>query len=148
MEYATFRKWLAERGCRFDTQSEKRGEGYGTVTIHRAGRTAELPLVGASHNLDPLRFAKSAKHSASIGPNFSVRRAVSEATSVGGLYHYFENAGAMSAFGPKRTFKKRHTMSAFWGKADIGIVEHNDRLWLLSGLSPAIPGKSMSSRPR
>jgi hypothetical protein len=53
MEYATFRKWLAEHGCRFDTQSEKRGEGHGTVTIHRAGRTAELPLVGASHNLDP-----------------------------------------------------------------------------------------------
>ena len=52
-EYATFRKWLAEHGCRFDTQSEKRGEGHGTVTIHRAGRTAELPLVGASHNLDP-----------------------------------------------------------------------------------------------
>ena len=53
MEYATFRKWLAEHGCRFDTQSEKRGEGHGTVTIHHAGRTAELPLVGASHNLDP-----------------------------------------------------------------------------------------------
>ena len=34
-------------------KSEKRGEGHGTVTIHRAGRTAELPLVGASHNLDP-----------------------------------------------------------------------------------------------
>jgi hypothetical protein len=45
MEYATFRKWLAEHGCRFDTQS--------TVTIHRAGWTAELPLIGASHNLDP-----------------------------------------------------------------------------------------------
>ena len=53
MEYATFRKWLAEHECRFDTQSEKRGEGHGTVTIHRAGRTAELPLVGTSHNLDP-----------------------------------------------------------------------------------------------
>ncbi|MGC1766497.1 MAG: hypothetical protein WA769_26665 [Pseudolabrys sp.] len=53
MEYATFRKWLAEHGCRFDTQSEKRGEGHGTVTIHRAGRTTELPLVGASRNLDP-----------------------------------------------------------------------------------------------
>jgi len=27
------------------------------------------------------------------------------------------------------------------GKPDIGIVEHNDRLWLLSGLSRAIyPG--------
>ena len=80
MEYATFRKWLAEHGCRFDTQSEKRGEGHGTVTIHRAGRTAELPLVGARHNLDRVRFAKSAKHSASIGPNFPVRRAPSEAT--------------------------------------------------------------------
>jgi hypothetical protein len=53
MEYVTFRKWLAEHGCRFDTQSEKRSEGHGTVTIHRAERTAELPLVGASHNLDP-----------------------------------------------------------------------------------------------
>ena len=53
MVYATFRKWLAEHGCRFDTQSEKRGEGHGTVTIHRAGRTTELPLVGASRNLDP-----------------------------------------------------------------------------------------------
>ena len=29
MEYATFRKWLAEHGCRFDTQSEKRGEVMG-----------------------------------------------------------------------------------------------------------------------
>ena len=48
-----FRKWLAEHGCPFDTQSEKRGEGHGTVTIHRSGRTAELPLVGATHNLGP-----------------------------------------------------------------------------------------------
>ncbi len=53
MQSATFRKWLAERGCRFDLHEQKRGEGHGTVTIHRAGRTAELPLVGASHNLDP-----------------------------------------------------------------------------------------------
>jgi hypothetical protein len=53
MENATFRKWLTEQGCHFDTQGEKRGEGHGTVTIHRVGRTAELPLVGASHNLDP-----------------------------------------------------------------------------------------------
>jgi hypothetical protein len=53
MEIATFRKWLAEHGCRFDAQREKRGEGRGTVTIHRLGRTAELPLVGANHELDP-----------------------------------------------------------------------------------------------
>jgi hypothetical protein len=37
MEYRTFRKWLAEHECRFDAQSEKREEGHGTVTIHRAG---------------------------------------------------------------------------------------------------------------
>jgi hypothetical protein len=53
MEYATFRKWLTDQGCRFDTQQEKRGEGHGTVTIHREGRTAELPLVGSLHELDP-----------------------------------------------------------------------------------------------
>ena len=53
MENATFRKWLTEHGCRFDTQRKERGEGHGTVIIHRAGRTAELPLVGASQKLDP-----------------------------------------------------------------------------------------------
>jgi hypothetical protein len=35
-----------------------------------------------------VRFAKSAKHSASIGPNFLGRRAASEATSVGGPKTY------------------------------------------------------------
>ncbi len=53
MEYATFREWLDKRACRFDTQLEGRGEGHGTVTIHRQGRTAELPLVGSRHELDP-----------------------------------------------------------------------------------------------
>jgi hypothetical protein len=47
MELATFRKWLAEHGGRFDTLPEKRGGGHETLTIHRAGRIAELPLVGA-----------------------------------------------------------------------------------------------------
>lgn len=53
MEYATFRTWLAERGCRFDTQQEERGDGHTAVTIHREGRTAVLPLVGSRHDLDP-----------------------------------------------------------------------------------------------
>ncbi len=53
MEYGTFKLWLTERGCRFDTQPEQRGDGHGTVTIHRGGRTAELLLVGARHELDP-----------------------------------------------------------------------------------------------
>ena len=39
MESATFRKWLAERGCRFDQhEHEKRGEGQVIVTVHREGR--------------------------------------------------------------------------------------------------------------
>ena len=53
MEYATFREWLTEHGCRFDTQHEERGQGHGTMTIHRERRTAELPLVGSGHELDP-----------------------------------------------------------------------------------------------
>ena len=51
MEYATFRHWLTEQGCRFDTQSEERGDGHGSVVIHREGRIAELPLVGVRHQL-------------------------------------------------------------------------------------------------
>lgn len=53
MENATFRKWLAEHGCRLDAQREKRGEGHGTMVIHREGRTAELTLVGSRQDLDP-----------------------------------------------------------------------------------------------
>ena len=53
MEYGTFKRWLTERGCHFDTQPEERGLGHGTVTIHREGRTAELLLVGARHELNP-----------------------------------------------------------------------------------------------
>lgn len=53
MEYATFREWLTKHGCRFDTQPKERGEGHGTLMIHREGRTAELPLVGPRQQLDP-----------------------------------------------------------------------------------------------
>jgi mRNA interferase HicA len=54
MESATFRKWLADRGCRFD-QHKHRGprKGHAIVTVHRDGRVAELPLVGSRQHLDP-----------------------------------------------------------------------------------------------
>ena len=78
-----------------------------------------------------VQSAKSAKHSASIGLNFPDRRGASKATSVGGLYHYFENAGAIAALGSKRTLELSSTMTAM----------------APSGLSRAIPGK-LSSRPR
>ena len=83
MEYSTFRTWLAERGCRFDTQSKERGEGHGTVTIHRAGRTTELPLVGESHNLDASSVRQVCE---ALGLDWSKLpgpEAASEAASVG-----------------------------------------------------------------
>jgi hypothetical protein len=53
MELPTFRKWLTDHGCRFDTLPEKRGKGHETLTIQREGRIAKLPLVGARQDLDP-----------------------------------------------------------------------------------------------
>jgi hypothetical protein len=52
MDIDTFRTWLAERGCHFDTLGHHRGTGHGLLTIHRQGYTAELPLTGAHNHLD------------------------------------------------------------------------------------------------
>jgi len=65
MEYGTFKLWLTERGCRFDTQPEQRGDGHGTVTIHREGQNC-CKLARAT-NLTRIRFAEFAKHSTSNG---------------------------------------------------------------------------------
>ena len=53
MESAAFRKWLADRGCRFDRHHEQRHEGHVVVTAHRDGRKAEVPLGGSRQALDP-----------------------------------------------------------------------------------------------
>ena len=52
MESATFKKWLAVQGCRFDTVSEKRGTGHATVTIHCKDRKADVPMGGPRQRLD------------------------------------------------------------------------------------------------
>lgn len=52
MESATFHKWLADRGCRFDTVSEQRGLGHATVTVHHNGHTAQVHMGGPRQNLD------------------------------------------------------------------------------------------------
>ena len=45
MESATFRKWLAEHGCRFDPHKHhRRGQGAVMITAHRQGRTARVPV--------------------------------------------------------------------------------------------------------
>jgi hypothetical protein len=54
MQSATFRKWLAEQGCRFDYyEHQKRGEGHVMVTVHREGRTSQAPLGGSHKDIDP-----------------------------------------------------------------------------------------------
>ena len=56
MESATFRKWLAERGCTFDQHPTAQGaHGTASVTAHREGRKAVIPLVGSRKRLDPLQ---------------------------------------------------------------------------------------------
>lgn len=53
MESATFRKWLAEQGCRFDRhEHQQRHSGHVMVTVHRDGRKAEVPLGGSRQILD------------------------------------------------------------------------------------------------
>jgi hypothetical protein len=53
MESATFRKWLADRGCHFDHhEHQQRGKGQMMVTVHREGRKTEVPLGGSHQVLD------------------------------------------------------------------------------------------------
>ena len=61
MESATFRKWLAERGCRFDQhEHEKRGEGQVIVTcIEKAARRRCLASVGGRVKVAALKRAFS-----------------------------------------------------------------------------------------
>lgn len=59
MESATFRTWLADRGCRFDHHEEKRGEGHVIVVVHREGRKVEVPL-GGSHQILDARVVRHA----------------------------------------------------------------------------------------
>jgi len=54
MKSETFRKWLAERDCRFDHRKhQERGKGPVVVTVHREGRIAKAPLSISHQDLDP-----------------------------------------------------------------------------------------------
>ena len=53
MESRTFRNWLAERGCHFDSHDQEgRTHGHPAVTVHREDRSAKLPLLGLHEDLD------------------------------------------------------------------------------------------------
>jgi hypothetical protein len=69
MEPATFRQWLEQRGCRIDGgMPEGRGQGHTVVTVHRDGRTAQLPLGGSRKALD---FATEQAICESLGLDWS-----------------------------------------------------------------------------
>jgi hypothetical protein len=69
MESATFRKWLAERGCAFDQHATGRGtHGIASVTAHREGSKAVIPLVGSPKRLDP-RQVKEIVESLGLDPS-------------------------------------------------------------------------------
>jgi hypothetical protein len=54
MESATFRRWLAEQGCRFDQhEHEHRHQGPVMVTVHREERNTQVPLGGSRKDIDP-----------------------------------------------------------------------------------------------
>lgn len=69
MESSTFRKWLAERGCAFDQHASGPGtHGIASVTAHREGRKAVIPLVGSRKRLDP-RQVKEIVESLGLDPS-------------------------------------------------------------------------------
>lgn len=54
MESATFRKWLAERGCRFEAGRDTvEAAGHAHVIVHRGNKKATLPNIGTKTALDP-----------------------------------------------------------------------------------------------
>lgn len=53
MESATFRRWLAERGCRFESGKDTGDtHGHAYVTVRRGDRRAILPDIGTRKALD------------------------------------------------------------------------------------------------
>jgi len=53
MRSDTFRAWLAEQGCEFQSHKQHgRSRGHLEVTVQHEGRTSRLPLGGGHEDLD------------------------------------------------------------------------------------------------
>ena len=53
MRSDTFRKWLEDRGCRFEQHVRGTGgAGHSALTVRRGPLSATLPLVGTKQDLD------------------------------------------------------------------------------------------------
>ena len=83
MESATFRKWLTERGCRFDRhEHQKQGDGQVIVTVHGEGPQRRRSLLEARARSLTLGWcAGRAKSLALNGRSCQGRRVKSEAAS-------------------------------------------------------------------
>jgi hypothetical protein len=54
MESATFRRWLADRGCSFEAGKDTvKTHGHAYVTVRLGNRKSVLPGVGTQKRLDP-----------------------------------------------------------------------------------------------
>ncbi len=68
MESTTFRKWLAQQGCRLDHgEHDRRHKGPVIVTVHREGRKAEVPL-GHSHQILDAHLVRRACEELGLDP--------------------------------------------------------------------------------
>lgn len=47
-----FRKWLEDKGCRFDTHEKGKGGGNASLVIKLGAKRSVLPLVGTHKDLD------------------------------------------------------------------------------------------------
>jgi hypothetical protein len=79
MESATFRKWLAKQGCRFDQyHHEQRHEGPILVTVHREVERRRFRSVGRARHSICGWSAAPAKNSGLIPRSCPAPRAVSK----------------------------------------------------------------------
>ena len=68
MESSTFRKWLAEQGCRIDySEHHQRHKVQVMITVHREGRKTEGPL-GGSHQIIDEREVRRACEELGLDP--------------------------------------------------------------------------------
>lgn len=52
MRPENLRRWLADRGCRFEEHRHARGEGHASVTVRHGDREAVIPDIGTRNDLD------------------------------------------------------------------------------------------------
>ena len=58
MRSDVFKKWLTEKGCRFDEHAHERGAGHGSLTVKLGGKHSVLPNVGSHQDMKAEEVAR------------------------------------------------------------------------------------------